>query len=151
MAHYVASKGAITVLTRTLARELGEHDVCVNMLSPGFTLSDTVVAGNPALVGAAKAPSVATRSLHRDKGEVLPTDLPGATSMGLRVPAGVVLSMAPWNAPLVLAMRAMAFPVAYGNTVVLKASGAHHRRVVWAALEALGAGAGRQEPAYRSA
>ncbi len=75
MAHYVASKGAITALTRTLARELGEHDVCVNMLSPGFTLSDTLVAGNPALVGAAKAPSVATRSLHRD---MYPEDLVGA-------------------------------------------------------------------------
>jgi benzaldehyde dehydrogenase (NAD) len=64
----------------------------------------------------------AAGQVYQVKGEVLPTDMPGATSMGLRVPAGVVLSMAPWNAPLVLAMRAMAFPVAYGNTVVLKAS-----------------------------
>jgi acyl-CoA reductase-like NAD-dependent aldehyde dehydrogenase len=64
----------------------------------------------------------AAGQVYQVKGEVLPTDLPGAMSLGLRVPAGVVLSMAPWNAPLVLAMRAMAFPVAYGNTVVLKAS-----------------------------
>jgi NAD(P)-dependent dehydrogenase (short-subunit alcohol dehydrogenase family) len=75
MAHYVASKGAITGLTRTLARELGEHGVGVNTLSPGFTLSDTLVAGNPALVGAAKVPSVATRSLHED---MYPRDLVGA-------------------------------------------------------------------------
>ncbi|MEV6605764.1 SDR family oxidoreductase [Kutzneria sp. NPDC051319] len=75
MAHYVASKGAITALTRTLARELGEHGVSVNTLSPGFTLSDTLVAGNPTLVGAAKGPSIATRSLHRD---MYPRDLVGA-------------------------------------------------------------------------
>lgn len=64
----------------------------------------------------------AASQVYNVKGEVLPSDAPGVTSVGLRVPAGVVLSMAPWNAPLVLAMRAMAFPVAYGNTVVLKAS-----------------------------
>jgi NAD(P)-dependent dehydrogenase (short-subunit alcohol dehydrogenase family) len=74
MLHYVSSKGAITALTRTLARELGEHNVSVNMLSPGFTLSDTVVSDNPGLVEAAKAPSVATRSVHRD---LLPADLLG--------------------------------------------------------------------------
>jgi NAD(P)-dependent dehydrogenase (short-subunit alcohol dehydrogenase family) len=66
MLHYVSSKGAIAALTRTLARELGVRNVSVNMLSPGFTLSDTVVSDNPALVEAAKATSVATRSVHRD-------------------------------------------------------------------------------------
>jgi NAD(P)-dependent dehydrogenase (short-subunit alcohol dehydrogenase family) len=74
MLHYVSSKGAITALTRTLARELGAHNVCVNTLSPGFTLSDTVVSENPALVEVAKAPSVATRSVHRD---MHPQDLLG--------------------------------------------------------------------------
>jgi NAD(P)-dependent dehydrogenase (short-subunit alcohol dehydrogenase family) len=74
MLHYVSSKGAITALTRTLARELGVHNVCVNMLSPGFTLSDTVISENPDLVAAARAPSVATRSVHRD---LLPADLLG--------------------------------------------------------------------------
>ncbi len=39
-----------------------------------------------------------------------------------RQPAGVVLSFVPWNAPIVLAVRAMAAPIACGNTVVLKAS-----------------------------
>jgi acyl-CoA reductase-like NAD-dependent aldehyde dehydrogenase len=64
----------------------------------------------------------AAAQVYNVKGEILPSDAPDVLSMGLRVPAGVVLSIAPWNAPLVLAMRAMAFPVAYGNTVVLKAS-----------------------------
>ena len=42
--------------------------------------------------------------------------------MAIREPAGVVLSMAPWNAPIILATRAIAVPLACGNTVVLKAS-----------------------------
>ena len=37
-------------------------------------------------------------------------------------PAGVVVGIAPWNAPVILGTRAVATPLAYGNTVVLKAS-----------------------------
>jgi benzaldehyde dehydrogenase (NAD) len=55
-------------------------------------------------------------------GEVIPSDVPGALAMGLRQPAGVVVGMAPWNAPVILSTRAVATPLAYGNTVVLKAS-----------------------------
>ncbi|OYW87236.1 MAG: salicylaldehyde dehydrogenase [Sphingobium sp. 32-64-5] len=55
-------------------------------------------------------------------GEVIPSDKPGCLSMAIREPAGVVLSMAPWNAPIILATRAIAVPLACGNTVVLKAS-----------------------------
>jgi NAD(P)-dependent dehydrogenase (short-subunit alcohol dehydrogenase family) len=43
MSHYSASKGAIATLTRTLSRELGEHNICVNTLAPGLTMSDTLV------------------------------------------------------------------------------------------------------------
>jgi benzaldehyde dehydrogenase (NAD) len=53
---------------------------------------------------------------------VIPSDVPGSLSMGLRVPAGVVLGIAPWNAPVILAVRAIATPLACGNTVILKAS-----------------------------
>ena len=55
-------------------------------------------------------------------GEVIPSDKPGCIAMAVREPAGVVLSMAPWNAPVILATRAIAVPLACGNTVVLKAS-----------------------------
>jgi acyl-CoA reductase-like NAD-dependent aldehyde dehydrogenase len=55
-------------------------------------------------------------------GEVIPSDVPGLTAMGVRVPAGVVVGIAPWNAPVILGTRAVATPLAYGNTVVLKAS-----------------------------
>lgn len=44
------------------------------------------------------------------------------TSYLTRQPVGVVLSIAPWNAPVVLGSRAIAIPLACGNTVVFKAS-----------------------------
>jgi vanillin dehydrogenase len=55
-------------------------------------------------------------------GEVIPSDKPGCIAMAIRQPAGVVLSIAPWNAPVILGVRALALPLACGNTVVLKAS-----------------------------
>jgi benzaldehyde dehydrogenase (NAD) len=56
------------------------------------------------------------------RGEVIPSDVPGLLAMGVRQPAGVVFGIAPWNAPVILGTRAVASPLAYGNTVVLKAS-----------------------------
>jgi vanillin dehydrogenase len=55
-------------------------------------------------------------------GEVIPSDVEGNLAMALRQPAGVVLGIAPWNAPVILGTRAVAVPLACGNTVVLKAS-----------------------------
>jgi acyl-CoA reductase-like NAD-dependent aldehyde dehydrogenase len=55
-------------------------------------------------------------------GEVIPSDVPGLTAMAVRQPAGVVLGIAPWNAPIILGTRAVATPLAFGNTVVLKGS-----------------------------
>ncbi len=55
-------------------------------------------------------------------GEVIPSDKPGCLAMALREPVGVILGIAPWNAPIILGVRAVATPLACGNTVVLKAS-----------------------------
>ncbi|MBY5332745.1 aldehyde dehydrogenase [Rhizobium leguminosarum] len=55
-------------------------------------------------------------------GEIIPSDKPGTLAMGVRQAAGVCLAIAPWNAPVILATRAIAMPIACGNTVVLKAS-----------------------------
>lgn len=55
-------------------------------------------------------------------GEVIPSNVPGNLAMALRRPAGVVLGIAPWNAPVILGVRAIATPLACGNTVVLKGS-----------------------------
>src|SRR3954451_20454054 len=68
------------------------------------------------MLGEAAAQTTAMR------GEVIPSDVPGLTAFGVRQPAGVVVGIAPWNAPLILGTRAVASPLAFGNTVVLKAS-----------------------------
>jgi acyl-CoA reductase-like NAD-dependent aldehyde dehydrogenase len=54
--------------------------------------------------------------------ETIPSGVPGLDARAVRRPAGVVAAMAPWNAPVILATRAVAAPLAFGNTVVLKAS-----------------------------
>ncbi len=55
-------------------------------------------------------------------GEVIPSNVPGSLAMAVRQPAGVVLGIAPWNAPVILAVRAISTALACGNTVILKGS-----------------------------
>ena len=38
--HYVASKGAVIAMTRAMARELGDDKIRVNVIAPGFTLTE---------------------------------------------------------------------------------------------------------------
>ncbi|QUX95635.1 salicylaldehyde dehydrogenase [Marinomonas sp. CT5] len=55
-------------------------------------------------------------------GEVIPANKPGTLAMGIHKPKGVCLAIAPWNAPVILGARAIAAPLACGNTVILKSS-----------------------------
>ena len=54
-------------------------------------------------------------------GEVLPSEH-GKFSTAVRVPIGVVGVISPWNMPGILTARGFAFPMAAGNTIVLKPS-----------------------------
>ncbi|KEF62893.1 NAD-dependent aldehyde dehydrogenase [Exophiala aquamarina CBS 119918] len=47
-------------------------------------------------------------------------DAAGSSALVIKEPYGVVLAIAPWNAPHVLGLRASLQPLAMGNTVVLK-------------------------------
>lgn len=71
--HYVASKGAIIALTRSLAREVADQNICVNAIAPGLIASDNV-RDHPDWKSVA-ASVVANRALKR---EAVPADLIGA-------------------------------------------------------------------------
>ncbi|MHB8246913.1 MAG: SDR family NAD(P)-dependent oxidoreductase [Acidimicrobiales bacterium] len=70
-AHYVASKGAVIGLTRVLAREMGQHGICVNAIAPGFTLTEA----SRSLVPDAASYGVSRGALARAE---LPEDVAGA-------------------------------------------------------------------------
>jgi acyl-CoA reductase-like NAD-dependent aldehyde dehydrogenase len=72
-------------------------------------------------------------------GQTIPSDHAGTLAMGIRQAAGVSVGMAPWNAPVILGVRAIAMPLACGNTVVFKASELCpmvHRLIIDAFVEA---------------
>ncbi|MGW8380812.1 aldehyde dehydrogenase family protein [Streptomyces sp. ODS28] len=65
----------------------------------------------------------AAAAVTAPRGEVLSApDGDGTLSLAVREPLGVVAAFAPWNAPLILGTRAVAAPLAAGNTVVVKPS-----------------------------
>jgi NAD(P)-dependent dehydrogenase (short-subunit alcohol dehydrogenase family) len=74
--HYVTSKGAVIAFTRALAREVGQHNITVNAVAPGLTLSDGVLKNYPA-AATSSARSIASRAIPRDEH---PDDLVGAVS-----------------------------------------------------------------------
>jgi acyl-CoA reductase-like NAD-dependent aldehyde dehydrogenase len=64
----------------------------------------------------------AAAAVTAPRGEVLTSQQEGVLGMAVREPLGVVAAFAPWNAPVILGVRAVAAPLAAGNTVVVKAS-----------------------------
>ncbi|TVY42944.1 Vanillin dehydrogenase [Lachnellula occidentalis] len=54
-------------------------------------------------------------------GSMPQTSSPGTSALVYRDPYGVVLAIAPWNAPHILGMRSLIYPLAAGNTVIFKA------------------------------
>ena len=72
MLHYVSSKGAMVAFTRSLSRELGEHNISVNAIAPGLTMSEKL-AGDKQWLDMKDA-NAQTRAIKRDE---VPEDLLG--------------------------------------------------------------------------
>jgi vanillin dehydrogenase len=73
-------------------------------------------------LGAAMLAYSASQADAQAEEQEIRSHIPGKRAKAVRQPVGVVVGIAPWNAPVVLGVRAVAAPLAYGNTVVLKAS-----------------------------
>ncbi|MFC3851985.1 aldehyde dehydrogenase family protein [Salinispirillum marinum] len=63
----------------------------------------------------------AAAAAYSNVGEILPSEH-DKISLAMRKPLGVVTVISPWNMPLILTSRGLAFPCAIGNTIVLKPS-----------------------------
>jgi len=59
---------------------------------------------------------------RRVQGDVFPSDVSGLLSLAIRRPLGVVAGISPFNFPVVLALKKVAFALATGNTFILKPS-----------------------------
>jgi NAD(P)-dependent dehydrogenase (short-subunit alcohol dehydrogenase family) len=86
--HYVSSKGAVIAMTRAMARELGDDNVTVNAVAPGFTLTEASFG----LIENAAESGVARGALKR---AAMPDDMVGAVlflaSPGARFISGQTL------------------------------------------------------------
>jgi NAD(P)-dependent dehydrogenase (short-subunit alcohol dehydrogenase family) len=81
--HYVASKGAIISMTRSMARELGEFGIAVNAIAPGLTL----VEATEYVPQDRHDQYVNGRAMHRAQ---MPEDVCGAVMFFLSDAAGFV-------------------------------------------------------------
>lgn len=73
-------------------------------------------------LAAAMLRDAGARAASAQQEAVLDSGTPGLRSRAVRGPRGVCVGIAPWNAPVILGVRAMAVPLATGNTVIFKGS-----------------------------
>jgi NAD(P)-dependent dehydrogenase (short-subunit alcohol dehydrogenase family) len=74
-AHYVASKGAVIALTRSMAREVGALGIRVNVIAPGFTLTE---ASRELFAGEGRDPETYALDRASLKRPAQPEDVVGA-------------------------------------------------------------------------
>jgi NAD(P)-dependent dehydrogenase (short-subunit alcohol dehydrogenase family) len=84
--HYIASKGAVMSMTRSLAREFGPDHVLVNAVAPGYTLSEGNLA-NVEFLAAHRKAAIENRSIPRD---AWPDDISGAVAFLAGEDAGFI-------------------------------------------------------------
>ena len=72
--HYVTSKGAVMTMTRCVSREVGDDNICINTLAPGYVMSENVI-GSESFDESFADFITQTRALKRRQ---LPNDLVGA-------------------------------------------------------------------------
>lgn len=64
--HYIASKGAVAAMTRSLAKELGSDGINVNAIAPGMTVNENI-RNNPAYGKEMLAGAIQSRAIKREE------------------------------------------------------------------------------------
>ncbi|KAG9235588.1 putative salicylaldehyde dehydrogenase [Amylocarpus encephaloides] len=95
------------------AAELQKNMIDETGASEGWAAFDTSLAPEILRDVAGRISSIA--------GSIPQTSREGVSALVYKEPYGVILAIAPWNAPHILGVRSIAFPLAAGNTVILKA------------------------------
>ena len=77
LCHYVASKGAVWAMTRSMANDVGAYGIRINSVSPGYTMTAASVSlgGSPEDIAKNNQRNIDDRSIQR---EMMPTDVCGA-------------------------------------------------------------------------
>ncbi|TVY32467.1 Vanillin dehydrogenase, partial [Lachnellula subtilissima] len=98
-------KSRLSSLQHTMIRETGA--------SPTWAAFDTNLAIQILLDVSGRLSSLT--------GSIPTASDPGTSALVYKEPYGVILAIAPWNAPHILGMRSIIYPLAAGNTVIFKA------------------------------
>ncbi|SPO29386.1 related to aldehyde dehydrogenase [Ustilago trichophora] len=116
----VARRRQILLKAATLLQErvpeYAKNTMEETVLSRGMAGFELAVLATGHLQSAAESMTTALKS------EVLPAGDDGALKIVRREPYGVVLGIAPWNAPFILGLRSVLYAIAAGNTAILKTS-----------------------------
>ncbi|SOV02947.1 related to aldehyde dehydrogenase [Ustilago sp. UG-2017a] len=93
----------------------------------GNTMQETVLSRGMAgfelaILATGHLQSAAESMTQALKADVLPPGDDGAMKIVKREPYGVVLGIAPWNAPFILGLRSVLYAIAAGNCAILKTS-----------------------------
>jgi acyl-CoA reductase-like NAD-dependent aldehyde dehydrogenase len=97
---------------RSRANEIKQ--ICEEEIHSGPLWADIIMNDSIGLVeeNAALTTTMATGSIPFTQGE--------SYGFVFKEPLGVILGIAPWNAPILLALRAVIAPIAVGNVAILK-------------------------------
>jgi len=114
---FVARRRALLEAADILESELEEH-VATMALEVGATRPWAEMNIHESAATLREAAALTSGPI----GEILPSSETGTVNHSLRTPAGVTLSIVPWNAPVILAARSSAISLAVGNAVVIRPS-----------------------------